>query len=137
MEELKKEMDALQEQEQFAYTAAAALYAKQGIDIKMFNVTATPIVADSYVICSARSSTHMRALADEVCYKLSLQGREASHVEGRDGGTWVLVDFGSVIVHVFSREDRNFYNLERLQAEGSEIDLSEFFKNEDEKNTKI
>ena len=128
--------DIAQEKE-LAFCAAAALYGKQGIDIKMFHVTENTIVADYYVICSARSSTHIKALADEVCYKLSLQGREASHVEGRDGGTWVLVDFGSVIVHVFSREARDFYNLELLQSEESEIDLAEFFKQEDEKNTKI
>lgn len=134
MQELKN--DVVLEKD-MAYHAAAALYGKQGIDIKMFHVTENTIIADYYVICSARSNTHIKALADEVCYKLSLQGREASHVEGRDGGTWVLVDFGSVIVHIFSRDARDFYNLERLQPEGSEIDLAEFFRQEDEKNTKI
>ncbi len=128
--------DIVQEKE-MALCAAAALYGKQGIDIKLFHVTESTIVADYYVICSARSSTHIKALADEVCYKLSLAGREASHVEGRDGGTWVLVDLGGVIVHIFSREARDFYNLERLQSEGTEIDLAEFFRLEDEKNTKI
>ena len=122
---------------EIAYASAAALYGKQGIDIKMFNVTENTIIADYYVICSARSTTHIKALADETCYKLSLQGHEALRVEGKDGGTWVLVDFGSVIVHVFSKDAREFYNIERLQPENSEIDLTEFFEKEDEKNTKI
>ena len=135
MEELKTVVP--ETEKDVAFCAAAALYGKQGIDIKMFHVTENTIVADYYVICSARSSTHIKALADEVCYKLSLQGRDASHVEGRDGGTWVLVDLGSVIVHIFSRDAREFYNIERLQPEESEINLEEFFKAEDEKNIKI
>ena len=100
----------------------------------MYNVVDNTVIADYYVICSARSSTHIKALADEVCYRLELEGVKELRVEGRDGGTWVLVDFGSVIVHIFSKDAREFYKLERLLNEETKEDLSEFLKNLDEYN---
>ena len=100
----------------------------------MYNVVDNTVIADYYVICSARSSTHIKALADEVCYRLELEGVKELRVEGRDGGTWVLVDFGSVIVHIFSKDAREFYKLERLLNEETKEDLSEFLKNLDESN---
>ena len=119
---------------EIAITAAKALYLKQAGSIEMYNVSDNTIIADYYVICSARSSTHIKALADEVCYKLELDGVSALRVEGRDGGAWVLVDFGSVIVHIFSKEAREFYKLERLLDENGKQDLDETFAKLDEIN---
>lgn len=134
MNENENMISHLEEPSDIAVAAAKALYLKQAGDIQMYNVTDNTIIADYYVICSARSSTHIKALADEVCYKLDLGGVTASRVEGRDGGTWVLVDFGCVIVHIFSKEAREFYKLERLLNEENKKDLTEAFKEIDENN---
>lgn len=132
MIEAENKTSASEQPRAVALSAVKALYLKQGSDIMMYNVADNTVIADYYVICSARSSTHIKALSDEVCYKLELENVKALHVEGRDGGAWVLVDFGSVIVHIFSKEAREFYKLERLLNEEAKEDLSEFLKALDE-----
>ena len=134
MIEAENKTSATEQPKAAALSAVKALYLKQAGDIMMYNVVDNTVIADYYVICSARSSTHIKALADEVCYRLGLEGVKELRVEGRDGGTWVLVDFGSVIVHIFSKEAREFYKLERLLNEEAKEDLSEFLKNLDESN---
>ena len=106
--------------------AIRALYGKQGFDMKLYHVEDTTIITDYYVICTGRSTTHIKALADEACYRLEEGGVRAAHIEGRESGTWILLDFGAVIVHVFSRDDRDYYKLERLLPEGTEVDITEF-----------
>ena len=113
---------------EIAKEAAAALFRKKGIDICLFEVSDRTVIADYYVICSGRASTHVAALADEVDYKLGKVGVRSYRTEGRDGGEWLLVDFGAVIVHIFSREAREYYNLERLLDEEKKIDLEVFFE---------
>ena len=134
MIEAENKISAAEQPKEVAFSAVKALYLKQAGDIMMYNVVDNTVIADYYVICSARSSTHIKALADEVCYRLELEGVKELRVEGRDGGTWVLVDFGSVIVHIFSKDAREFYKLERLLNEEAKEDLSEFLKNLDESN---
>lgn len=116
------------EPREIAMEAASALFRKKGIDIRLFSVADTTVIADYYVICSGRASTHVAALADEVDYRLGKAGVRSYRTEGRDGGEWLLVDFGTVIVHVFSREAREYYNLERLLDSEKEIDLKEFLE---------
>ncbi len=111
---------------ELALQALRALYSKQGFDLRLYHVEDTTIITDYYVICTGRSTTHIKALADEAAYKLDLGGVHAAHVEGRETGSWILLDFGSVIVHVFSREDRDYYKLERLLPEGTEVDIADF-----------
>ncbi len=111
---------------ELALATVRALYEKQGFDVKLYHVEDHTIITDYYVICTGRSSTHVRALADDVCYKLGEGGVDAARVEGRDTAAWILVDFGTVIAHIFSREDRDYYKLERLQAEGTEVDISAY-----------
>lgn len=134
MIEAENKTSATEQPKAAALSAVKALYLKQAGDIMMYNVVDNTVIADYYVICSARSSTHIKALADEVCYRLELEGVKELRVEGRDVGTWVLVDFGSVIVHIFSKDAREFYKLERLLNEETKEDLSEFLKNLDENN---
>ncbi len=119
---------------EIAKEAAWALYRKKGIDIHLFRVDDTTVIADYYVICSGRASTHLNALADETKYRLDLAGVTSYRTEGRDGGEWLLVDFGAVIVHIFSREAREYYNLERLVNPENEVDLTAYFE---EMNTRI
>ena len=111
-----------------AEEAALALFRKKGINIRLFGVEDTTVIADYYVICSARASTHARALADEVDYRLGLCGVPTLRTEGRDGGEWLLVDLGTVLVHVFTRDAREYYNLERLLPPEGEVDLTDLFE---------
>ena len=101
-----------------------ALDDKKGNDIQVIKIEELTIVADYFVIATANSSTHVRALADEVEYQLDEAGIHTDHIEGRATG-WILLDYGTVIVHIFQHEDRNYYNLERLWADASVVDLSD------------
>ena len=98
-----------------------ALDDKKANDIQVMKTQELTIVADYFVIATANSNTHVRALADEVEYKLGLEGIDPTKVEGRGQGTWVLLDFDSVLVHVFNPQSREYYNLEKLWADGEEI----------------
>ena len=97
---------------------------KKGMDIKLIEITEHSIVADYFVIVSGTSNTHVKALANEVEYELTQKGIEPNHIEGRATG-WILLDYNSVLVHVFTGETREYYNLERLWQEARTIDISE------------
>ena len=90
---------------------------KKARDVKVVAVADKTIIADFFVLATGNSSTQVRALTDEVEYKLGLAGLEAAHVEGRDSNSWRALDYSSVIVHIFDREAREFYNLDKLYAE--------------------
>ena len=104
-----------------ALLAAKALDEKKAKDIKILYVNEQTIIADYFVIAQGNSRTQVNALADEVDYKLGLEGIEPTKIEGRGQGTWVLLDYDSVLVHVFNPQSREFYNLEKLWADGEEI----------------
>lgn len=90
---------------------------KKARDLKIIAVADKTIIADFFVLATGNSSTQVRALADEVEFKMGLSGLDAAHVEGRDSNSWRALDYSSVIVHVFDREAREFYNLDKLYAE--------------------
>ena len=102
-----------------------ALDDKKGNDIQIIKIEELTIVADYFVICTANSNTHVRALADEVEYQLEEAGIKLDHAEGRATG-WVLLEFQGVVVHIFLEDARNYYNLERLWEDGAKLDISEF-----------
>ena len=106
---------------EIALKAAKALDEKKAKDIKIIYVNKQTIIADYFVIAAGNSRTQVNALADEVEYKLGLCGIEPSKIEGRGQGTWVLLDYDSVLVHVFNPQSREFYNLEKLWADGEEV----------------
>ncbi len=97
---------------------------KKAIDIKVIEITEHSIVADYFVIASGTSNTHVKSLADEVEYELTQQGVEPHHIEGRATG-WILLDYSSVLVHVFTGESRDYYNLERLWQDAKTVDVSD------------
>ena len=103
-----------------ALLAAKALDEKKAKDIKILYVNKQTIIADYFVIAAGTSRTQVNALADEVEYKLGLEGIQPTKIEGRGQGTWVLLDYDSVLVHVFNPQSREFYNLEKLWADGEE-----------------
>ena len=101
-----------------AILAAKALSSKKGLDIQIIKI------ADVMVIATGTSSTHVKALADEVEYKLDQAGISVSHIEGYRSNSWILLDYIDVIVNVFDDEARDFYDLERLWQDGESVDLT-------------
>ena len=108
--------------EEIAGVAAHALDNKKARDIKVLKTAEQTVLADYFVICNGTSSTHIKALVNEVDKELSEAGEPPIRREGMRSDIWVLMDFGSVIVHVFTDEARKFYNLERLWSDSQEID---------------
>lgn len=109
---------------EMAILAAKALDAKKGKDIRVLEIEAITTLADYFVICTGGSNTQINALCDEVEKQLDEAGEKPIHREGHRGGTWVLLDYGCIAVHVFNAEAREFYSLEHLWADGKEIDLA-------------
>ena len=100
---------------------------KKGMDIKLIEIAEHSIVADYFVIVSGTSNTHVKALADGVEYELTQKGTEPHHIEGRATG-WILLDYSSVLVHVFTGEAREYYNLERLWQDAKISTAEEILK---------
>ena len=112
------------ESKELALTLAKLLDDKKGKDIKVLETGHLTSLADYFVICTATSSTQVKALSD-FCQKDLKDAGEMPHpVEGHRGGTWVLMDYSSVVVHVFLEETRDFYDLERLWRDANEVDLT-------------
>ena len=99
---------------ELADAIADALDSKKGKDIKVLYVEDKTVLAEYFVICTGNSSTQVKALAGEVEYRIGLRGVEPYNVEGRDNGAWLVLDYSNVIVHIFGREAREFYNLDKL-----------------------
>lgn len=109
---------------EIAGIAAKVLDDKKARDVKVLKTAEQTVLADYFVICNGTSSTHIKALVDEVDKQLSEAGEPPIRREGLRSDIWVLMDFGSVIVHVFTDEARKFYNLERLWSDSEEVPLS-------------
>lgn len=121
-ENLSKE--ALSDSLKLAEFIVAILDSKKARDIKLLHVENQTIITDYFVICSGTSRTQIRALAGEVDFKLEPYDISAFHTEGEESGIWVLKDYGSVILHIFSADSREFYKLEKLYMNTSEKDIS-------------
>lgn len=108
-----------------ALLLAKALDTKKGANIKVLETGKLTTLADYFVICSATSTTQIRALSD-ACEKAMMEqtGEPPHHVEGHRGGTWILLDFSAVVVHIFDEDARQFYDLERLWSDATPIDLT-------------
>ena len=106
---------------ELAHAIFDVLDAKKGQKIKVLQVVDQTVITDYFVICTGNSTTQVKALAGEVEFKLGLRGVDPVHFEGRDGGGWIVLDYSSVIVHIFSRENRDFYQLEKLYGDAEEI----------------
>ncbi len=104
--------------------AANALNDKKARNLSAFEISDLTILADYILLATATSSTHVRALADEVDEKLSSCGIEPHHIEGRSTG-WILLDYNEVIIHIFNKESREFYDLDRIWSDGKTVNLSQ------------
>lgn len=111
--------------------AANALNEKKALDLSAIKVGDLTVITEYFLMTSATSSTHVRALAEEVEDKLSKEGVEPLRIEGR-GTNWVLIDYGAIIVHVFTRDAREFYNLDRIWNDGEHVELNDILTNSEE-----
>ena len=108
-----------------ALAVTKALDEKKGIDIKLLRIGKISSLADYFVICTGTVNTHVKTLCDYAEYTMEQLGEPMLGREGHRGNSWELLDFGSVVVHVFTEEARKFYDLERLWADAEFVDLSE------------
>ena len=112
---------------QVAYETAKALDEKKGVGIKLLKIDRVSSLADYFLICTGTSNTHVKTLCDYAEYTLENLGEKMLGREGHRGNSWELLDFGSVVVHIFTDEARKFYDLERLWAYAEFVDLQEIF----------
>ena len=107
-----------------AVLAVKALDGKKGMNIQVIEITDVSTLADYMVIATGSGTTHVKALADEVEYRLDNAGVSVSHIEGYRSNSWILLDYVDVIVNVFDNEARDFYDLDRMWQDGKPVDLS-------------
>ena len=108
-----------------ALAVTKALDEKKGIDIKLLRIEKISSLADYFVICTGTVNTHVKTLCDYAEYTMEQLGEPMLGREGHRGNSWELLDFGSVVVHVFTEEARKFYDLERLWADAEVVDLKD------------
>lgn len=104
-------------------TIVKALDSKSAQDIKVIMIGDLTIVADYFVIANGTSTTHTRGLADEVDFRMSEKGENVKRIEGIDGASWIAMDYSDIVVHVFYRDVRSQYNLEKLWSDGEAVDI--------------
>lgn len=102
------------------------LDSKKAEEIKAIKITDLTILADYFIIANGTSTTHTKTLAEEVEYQLSQEGIEPNRTEGYNGSNWVILDYGDIVVHVFYKETRDYYQLERLWADGEMMDIGAY-----------
>ena len=113
-----------------AYQVTKALDDKKGKDIRLLRIAEVSSLADYFLICTGTSNTHVKTLCDYAEFTLDNLGEPMLGREGHRGNSWELLDYGSVVVHVFTEEAREFYSLERLWADAEQVNLREIIVEE-------
>ena len=113
-----------------AYEVTKALDSKKGMNIKLLRIDHVSSLADYFLICTGTSNTHVKTLCDYAEYAMEQLGEPLLGREGHRGNTWELLDYGTLVIHVFTDEARKFYDLERLWADAEEIDLKDIIVEE-------
>ena len=113
-----------------AVQVTKALDEKKGRDIKLIRISDISSLADYFLICTATSNTHVKTLCDYAEYTMEQLGEPMLGREGHRGNSWELIDYGSIVVHVFTQEAREFYSLERLWADAEKVDLKDIVTEE-------
>ena len=108
-----------------AIAVTKALDSKKGMNIKLLKIDRVSSLADYFLICTGTSNTHVKTLCDFAEYTLEELGEPMLGREGHRGNAWELLDYGTIVVHVFTEEARKFYDLERLWADAEAIDLTD------------
>ena len=102
------------------------LDANKAGQIKLLRVNDQTVMTDYFVICTGTSNTHIKSLSGEVEYKLGEAGIAHTGVDGYDSGIWIVMDYTTVMVHIFNREQRDFFKLEKLRADAEDIEIDNF-----------
>lgn len=108
-----------------AELAISALEDKKGEEIRVLDISQVSVIADLFIIVGGSNKNQVQALCDNVTEKLGRAGFPENHIEGYDNGNWILIDFGDIIVHIFDKENRSLYDLERIWRDGKSIDIKE------------
>ena len=109
-----------------AKLAIEALEDKKAEEIKLIDISEVSVIADLFIIANGSNRSQIQALCDNVDEKLGRAGYPVKQKEGYDTANWVLLDFGDIIVHIFDKENRLLYDLERIWRDGKQIDLESF-----------
>ena len=107
-----------------AKLAIAALEEKKAEDIRVIDIYEVSVLADYFIIAGGTNRSQIQALADNVDEKLGRAGHPSKQVEGYDTANWILMDFGDIIVHIFDKENRLLYDLERIWRDGKQVDIA-------------
>lgn len=109
--------------EKMIKTSVEGLEDKKGEDIKVIDISKVSPISDFFVLASGSNRSQVQAMADSVVEKMHKAGFSLKQIEGYDSANWILMDFVDIVVHVFDRESRNFYDLERIWKDGKLIEL--------------
>lgn len=115
----------IKESLEMAKLAIEALEDKKAEDIKVIDISEVSVLADYFIIAGGSNPSQIQALCNNVDEKLGRAGHPAKQIEGYDTANWILLDFGDIIVHIFDKENRLLYNLERIWRDGKAISVEE------------
>ena len=121
-------MSTVSTEKMMAQIACKAIDDKKGQDIKIIDIHNVSVIADYFVIASGTNSNQVQAIVDNVEEQLGRAGYEAKQIEGNRNSSWILMDYGDVIVHVFDEENRLFYDLERIWRDGKVLEMDAFLE---------
>ena len=121
-------MSTVSTEKMMAQIACKAIDDKKGQDIKIIDIHNVSVIADYFVIASGTNSNQVQAIVDNVEEQLGRAGFEAKQIEGNRHSSWILMDYGDVIVHVFDEENRLFYDLERIWRDGKVLEMDAFLE---------
>ena len=121
-------MSTVSTEKMMAQIACKAIDDKKGQDIKVIDIHNVAVIADYFVIASGTNSNQVQAIVDNVEEQLGRAGFEAKQIEGNRNSSWILMDYGDVIVHVFDEENRLFYDLERIWRDGKVLEMDAFLE---------
>ena len=107
---------------ELARIAITALEEKKATEIRVIDISDVSVLADYFIIANGSNRPQMQAMSDEVSEKMEKAGAVLKQVEGYDNASWILLDFGDVIVHIFGEQDRLLYDLERIWRDGKQVD---------------
>ena len=108
---------------QMAWTAVQAMDDKKGEEIRIIDISEVSVIADYFLIASGRNRNQIQAMADSVEESMGKCGYIPKNIEGYRAAAWILMDYRDVVIHIFSEEDREFYDLERIWRDGKEISM--------------
>ena len=104
---------------------------KKAVDVKAIQISDLTIIADYFVIATGTNTTQVKALADEVEVQLKELGITPARIEGYQSNSWILLDYSNVVVHIFYKDTRDFYDLERLWSDGQQLDLAQLLEHQE------